>query len=204
MPRVPRLALPLAAVVASMLVLFTVPTEYFVAATFGSTAVMIAASAYLGGIRPRRPAYLSIALGAVSAALLYLVFYGAGWLIGTYHPLGMTSASEGSIYSLIAAPGNPLYLQVAVLLFDATGYEAFFRGVLQKRLQGRLGIMAAPAVAAFDAALHVATFNLVWVGATFVADLAWGLTYHYGKGTQGSFTSHILWDLAIFVVRPIH
>lgn len=204
MPRFPRLAASLAAVVVSMIILFRAPPGYFVAATFGSTGVMVAASAYLGGLRPRRPAYLSIAMGAGSALFLYLAFSAAGWVISSYHPLGMTSASESSIYSLIASPENPLYLQAGVLLFDAAGYEAYFRGTLQKRLQGRLGVLAAPAVAVFDAALHAATFNVVWVGATFVADLVWGLTYYYGKGTQGSFTSHLIWDLAIFIVRPVH
>jgi membrane protease YdiL (CAAX protease family) len=54
-----------------------------------------------------------------------------------------------------------------------------------------------------DAALHIATLNPLWVGATFVTDLVWGLTYHYGRGTQASFTSHLVWDVAIFIIRPI-
>jgi membrane protease YdiL (CAAX protease family) len=115
----------------------------------------------------------------------------------------MTSAAEGSIYSLIASPVNPIYLQAGVLLFDAAGYESFFRGVLQDRLQTRMGVVAAPVVALFDAGLHLATLNLVWVGATFVADLVWGLTYYYGKGKQSSFVSHFVWDLAIFIIRPV-
>jgi membrane protease YdiL (CAAX protease family) len=115
----------------------------------------------------------------------------------------MTSASETSIYSLISAPSNPLYLQVAVLLFDAAGFEGYFRGVLQQRLRPRAGVLSAPAVALVDASVHVVTFNPLWVGATFVTDLLWGLTYHYGKGTQASFTSHLVWDLAIFIIRPI-
>jgi membrane protease YdiL (CAAX protease family) len=187
-----------------MMVLFTVPQSYFVAATFVSTACMLGAALFVGGFRPpKRLGYLSIAAGLASAALLYLIFFAGGWVVDVYHPFGITSASETSIYSLISSPSNPLVLQVGVLLFDSAGYESFFRGVLQEKLRPRTGVMSAPAVALFDACLHIATMNPLWVAATFVTDLVWGLTWHYGRGTQASFTSHFVWDLVIFIVRPI-
>ena len=199
-----RLALGLALVVLSMVALFTLPRGYFVAATFVSMAIMVATAYSVGALRPPPgPKYASIAIGVGTAALLYLVFVAGGALVDSLHPFGMTSASESSIYSLVASPSNPTSIQVLLLLFDSAGYESFFRGVLQKRLTGRVGIAAVPAVALFDACLHILTFNPLWVGATFVTDLVWGLTFHYGKGTTASFTSHFIWDLAIFVVRPI-
>ncbi|MDE1858291.1 MAG: CPBP family intramembrane metalloprotease [Thaumarchaeota archaeon] len=199
-----RLALGLAAVVAAMVVLFAVPAGYFVAATFAATAVMMAGAYALGALRPpKRLGLFALAAGVVSAVALYLVFYLGAAAIDAFHPLGITSASESSIYSLISSPSNPLPLQVGILLFDAAGYESFFRGVLQSRLSKRMGVGAAPAVALLDAALHIVTLNPVWVVATFVTDLVWGVTYHYGRGTQASFASHFLWDLAIFIVRPV-
>ena len=198
-----RLAAGLVIVIGSMLLLFAVPPSYFVAATFVSTSCMIAAAYALGALGARRPLPRPLLLGLASAALLYAIFYAGAWAVSTYHPFGITSASETSIYSLISSPGNPVYLQVLVLLFDSAGFEAFFRGVLQRRLSARFGLLAAPAVALLDAAIHVATLNPLWVGATFVTDLVWGLTCHYGKGVQSSFASHFLWDVAIFVLRPI-
>jgi len=157
------------------------------------------------GLPPGKPGIRIRALvtGLLSAGLLYLLFLGSAAMLNAFRPLGFTSASEASIYSLIASPSNPLYLQVGILLFDAAGYESFFRGVLQNRLQRRMGWASAPAVALFDAGLHIATLNPLWVATTFVADVLWGLTYFYGKGVQASFTSHFLWDVAIFVIRPI-
>ena len=191
-------------VFASMILLFTVPKDYFAAATFLSTGCMIAAAFAIGGIKTgTRLRYASLALGLVSAAVLYLVFYLGGAAVDSLHPFGITSTSESSIYSLIASPSNPLFVQVALLLFDSAGYEAFFRGVLQSRLQAKIGIAAAPAVALLDAGLHVFTLNPIWVGGTFITDVVWGLTFYYGKGTQASFTSHFVWDLAIFIVRPV-
>jgi membrane protease YdiL (CAAX protease family) len=199
-----RLALGLGLVVLSMVALFTLPRGYFVAATFVSTGCMAAVAFWLGALRPPAgPKYASVAVGIGTAALLYLVFVVGGAAIDSFHPFGFTSASETSIYSLIASPSNSLSVQVLLLFFDSAGYEAFFRGVLQKGLTPRMGIAAAPAVALLDACIHLATLNPVWVGGTFVTDLVWGLTYHCGKGTTASFTSHFLWDLAIFLVRPI-
>jgi membrane protease YdiL (CAAX protease family) len=197
------LALGLAVVVASMLLLFTVPASYFAAATFFSTSCMIGAAIALGALRTRRPGVSKVMLGIVAAAMLYFIFYFGAWTIDSFHPFGMTSASESSIYSLIASPSNPLPVQAALLVFDSAGYESFFRGVLQNRLQPRFGARAAFAVALLDAGLHTATLNPVWVGATLVTDLIWGLTYYYGRGVQASFTSHLVWDIAIFLIAPV-
>jgi membrane protease YdiL (CAAX protease family) len=199
-----RLVPALALVLASMVVLFLVPPGLFVAATFGSTICMILAAYYLGALRWRlAPNARPQILGLASAFLLYMIFYLGGAFVDAFHPLGVTSASENTIYSLIASPSNPLLLQVGVLLFDSAGYESFFRGVLQKRLQPRLGLAAAPVVALLDAGMHIITLNPIWVGGTFVTDLVWGITYHYGRGIQSSFASHFLWDLAIFIIRPV-
>jgi membrane protease YdiL (CAAX protease family) len=194
----------LALVFATMAVLFAVPAGYFVAATFVATGCMLVSARRLGALgKPGRVRTGSVAVGLGTAAVLYLVFFLGGAFVDAFHPLGVTSASESTIYSLISSPSNPIYLQVAVLLFDSAGYEAFFRGVLQQRLQARFGAGAALIVALLDSGLHVITLNPIWVGGTFVTDLVWGLTYYRGKGLQSSFTSHFLWDLAIFIVRPI-
>lgn len=199
-----RLGLALVVVVASMALLFEVPRGYFVAATFLATGCMVVAAFALGVTWGNaRPRYRGIALGLAAAALLYLIFYVGGAFVDAYHPLGVTSTSESSIYSLIANPSNPAYLQVLVLLFDAAGFESFFRGALQTRLQARFGVAAAPMVAGVDAAIHILTLNPIWIGGTFLTDLIWGATYYYGKGLQASFVSHFVWDVAIFIVRPV-
>jgi membrane protease YdiL (CAAX protease family) len=199
-----RLVLGLTAVIASMVLLFEVPREYFIAATFVATSCMILAALSLGvAWGNARPRFRALGLGLASAAVLYLVFYIGGSLVDAFHPLGMTAASESEIYSLIAAPSNPVYLQVLVLLFDSAGFESFFRGVLQARLQRRFGVAAAPLAAGLDAGVHILTMNPIWVGGTFLTDLVWGVTYYYGRGLQGSFVSHFVWDIAIFIIRPV-
>lgn len=199
-----KLACGSAAVFASMALLFTVPSTYFVAATFIATGCMAAAAFWLTRFRGIfKPRAVTVAAGLVSAALLYLVFYGGNAAIQVLHPLGVGTSSENSIYSLIASPSNPLALQVGVLAFDAVGYESFFRGVLQTRMEPRLGAASPFAVAALDAGLHIVTLNPLWVVTTFIADSVWGLTYRYTGDLGSSMLSHFVWDVAIFLLFPI-
>lgn len=186
-----------------LVALFLLPKTLFIPATFFVTALMIVAAYVAGGFTRPRLTLRGSALGLVSAGVLYAVFYGGSQAISALSIPGLSPSSEASIYSLIASPANPLAFQLGVLAFDAAGYESFFRGVVQERLRPRLGVGAAPVVAALDAGLHIATLNPLWVATTFVADLAWGLTYHYGRGLSASFTSHLVWDIAIFIVRPV-
>ena len=192
------------AVAASMAVLFLVPQAYFIAATYAATTCMIVVTYLLTRFRGLfRPRVATIAFGLVTAVGLYLIFYLGNLGVTALHPLGMSTANENSIYSLIASPSNPLYSQVAVLAFDAAGYESFFRGVLQTRLEPRMGLGSVFLVALIDALLHVITLNPLWVVTTFIADTVWGLTYYYSKDLTSSVTSHFVWDIIIFIVLPI-
>ncbi len=189
---------------AAMVTLFLLPARYFVSATFVVTALMIGMAYLVGGyVRLPKPTVAAVVLGLASAGGLYAVFFAGNWAIMTFRFPGIGSSNASAIYALIASPSNPLALQVAVLAFDAVGYESFFRGALQRKLQPRLGVGAAPVVAALDAALHLATLNPLWVATTFVADLAWGLTYFRANNLTASLTSHFVWDLAIFIIRPV-
>jgi len=199
-----RLAVGLAVVVASMVVLFTVPPRYFVAATYGSMACMIGATYLITRYRGLfRPSGSSLAFGLATAVALYALFYLGNAGVTALHPFGMSPGSEASIYSLIASPSNPLYLQVGVLAFDAVGYESFFRGVLLARLSRRTGVGAVFLVALLDAALHIVTMNPLWVATTFVADSVWGVTYYRTGDLTSSVTSHFVWDVVIFLLLPI-
>lgn len=188
-----------------MVVLMLVPSDRFVTATFAATTCMIVASLAMGGYRTLfRPSPKSIGLGLGIAALLYLVFIGGNAGIAAMHPFGIGASNENSIYSLIASPSNPWYLQLLVLMFDAVGYESYFRGVLQRLLGGPLRGAAPVAVAAIDAGIHVLSMNPLWVASTFIVDTFWGLGFRLTKDLTGNVVSHFVWDILIFVVFPIH
>ena len=199
-----RTVLGLVVVIAGMAPLFALPKAEFVLSTFVATSCMAVVAVASGGYRKRfAPRPRTIAAGLVSAAGLYLLFLVGNQAIAAYRPFGIGPQAEGSIYSLIASPSNPVALQVLVLAFDAVGFESYFRGTLQAWTGPRLGSASPLAVAAVDALIHVASLNPLWVATTFVADSVWGLTYHRTGDLASSMTSHFLWDLAIFIIRPV-
>ena len=199
-----KAVLGLAIVVVGMSPLFEFPKEDFATATVIATTCMALVAVASGGYRRLfSPRLWTLAAGLFSAAALYALFYAGSLAISAFHPLGMGTQAESSIYHLIASPGNPLAVQAAVLAFDSFGFESYFRGSLQTLLTPRLGVGAPFAVAAADAMIHLASFNLLWVVATFVVDSVWGLTYHGTRDLTSSMLSHFVWDVAIFIVAPV-
>jgi len=199
-----RLAAGSLFVIASMAVMFELPPQYFITAAFASTTCMVAVSLWMRGYRELvRPSSRSIVLGLASAVALYLTFVVGNLAISAVHPFGIGPNNASSIYSLIASTSNPLYVQLLVLLFDAVGYESFFRGILQRRARRLAGGAAPLAVALADSAIHVLTLNPLWVVTTFIVDATWGYTYLYAKDLTSSMTSHFVWDLLIFVIIPV-
>ena len=199
-----RAALGLAVVAAGMAPLFVLPKGDFALSTFIATGCMAAVAVASGGYRRLfAPRAWTLALGLVAAAGLYALFYAGNMAIAAFHPLGVGTQAETSIYALIASSGNPLPLQVLVLACDSLGFESYFRGTLQALATPRLGGAAPFAVAAVDALIHAASFNLLWVVATFMADSVWGLTYYRTGDLSSSVLSHLVWDVAIFMVAPI-
>jgi Type II CAAX prenyl endopeptidase Rce1-like len=196
------LAGELSLVVAAMAAMLLVRREYFVPAAFGATLCMT--GVWLFESRPGlpRPNPRALAAAAAAAAGLYAVFYLGNLGVTALHPFGIGPSAEQSIYSLIATPGNPILLQAALLVSDSVGYEGFFRGVVAARLRPRYGAKAVLIAAVADSCIHLLSFNPLWAATTLVADAAWGAAYLYG-GLQASMPSHLLWDIAIFMVAPI-
>ena len=194
--------LSLVVVVASMVLMFVAPAGSFIALAFLSTSCMTASWVLLSPLRRPAVAPLRITAGVASAFLLYGIFYLGNAGISVLHPLGIGAASESAIYSLIASPQNPLTKQIGILFLDSVGYEGYFRGTIQSRLQKKMGTKAILIVALADAAIHAVTLNPLWVATTFVADTVWGATYRMG-GLHTSMASHFAWDLAVFIIAPI-
>jgi membrane protease YdiL (CAAX protease family) len=97
---------------------------------------------------------------------------------------------------------------VAILIFDALGFESYFRGTLQNFIVKRItnkkyrsgGVFLA---AACDSVIHLLSLNPLWVVTTFIADSVWGLTFYKTRDLTSSAASHLIWDIVIFIVAPI-
>lgn len=195
-----------AIVFAGMLLLFLPHgSPYFVYGVFTATFCMVFVAIWLTKYRDLfKPKPWTIAVGIISAALLYGIFYEGNTLIADIKPLGIGQTSEGSIYGLISS--HQIELQILILALDAIGFESYFRGTLQNRLalsMGNKAILSVFLSALVDASFHLISLNPLWVITTFIADSVWGLTYFYTKDLSSSMLSHFIWDLGIFVINPI-
>jgi len=146
--------------------------------------------------------FKAIALGLVSAAILYFIFW-AGKSISVMI-LPFSGGQIGGIYHKGA--GTPMWV-IAPLLFFVTGpcEELYWRGYLQKNLMMRFGQWQGWLLAtAIYAAVHIWSFNFMLIGAAAVAGAFWGAMYWRLKNLTPVIISHSVWSAVIFAVFPMH
>jgi membrane protease YdiL (CAAX protease family) len=141
-----------------------------------------------------------IALGVLSAAALYGVFYLGSALVRRFLPMG--GDGIGAVYALKS--GAPtLRIGLLLLLVIGPGEELFWRGYLQRTWQNRIGCASAlPFAVAIYSAVHVASGNPVLVLAAAVCGLFWGVLYQRSGSVLLVAVSHTVWGLAVFLLFP--
>ena len=141
-----------------------------------------------------------IALGVASAAALYAIFYLGNGLVRRFLPTG--SEGIGAVYALKHGVSR-LRIGLLLALVIGPGEELFWRGYLQRTWQKKLSrATALPFTVAVYAAVHVAGGNPVLVLAAAVCGLYWGILYQRSNSVLAVAVSHLLWDLAVFLLFP--
>jgi hypothetical protein len=141
-----------------------------------------------------------IALGLLSAAVLYGVFFAGNMASRAIFPFAgsgieriygfKSGASTVRIVFLMALPIGP-------------GEELFWRAYLQRRWAARFGRWGGFAAAAVLYTLvHAAGGNLMLVLAAGVCGFFWGWLYLRTGSILLVAVSHTAWDLAVFVIFP--
>lgn len=145
--------------------------------------------------------FRSVALGVLSAAVLYLIFF-LGNRLAPYVVYG-APAQVGGIYGL--GGGTNRFLVFLLLLFiTGPGEEIFWRGFLQSRMMARWGDVTGYLVATLIyAAVHLFSGNVVLTCAALVAGAFWGALYLWRRDLLLLVVSHSLWSATIFAVAPI-
>ena len=84
------------------------------------------------------------------------------------------------------------------------GEELFWRGFLQRRLQGLLGRRIGWLLATgIYASIHLATGNPILVLAAGVCGAFWGWLYLRYRSMLLNAVSHTVWDIIIFILLPL-
>jgi hypothetical protein len=131
---------------------------------------------------------LDIAQGLGSAAILYGIFGIGDQLARRFMPRG--SKEIGDIYALRSLdPPKEIGARLATVIGPAE--ELFWRGFVQRL-----------AAAAAYGGVHLVTGNATLVGAAAVAGIYWGLLRALGMSMPALITSHIAWDIWIFLLAP--
>ncbi len=145
--------------------------------------------------------FRKIALGVLSAAALYGVFYLGNGLVRRFLPMG--GEGIGAVYALRAG-AQALRIGLLLLLVIGPGEELFWRGYLQRTWQKKLGNASAlPLTVAVYTAVHVASGNPVLVLAAAVCGLFWGILYQRSGSVLLVAVSHTVWDIAVFLLFPL-
>jgi len=148
-----------------------------------------------------RPAR-KVALGVLSAGVLYAVFW-LGDKICRY----LLAGAGSDISAIYAFKGDTPAIRIVLLMIFVIGpgEELFWRGFLQRRFENLLGKRSGWLLAAaVYTAVHLASGNPILVLAAGVCGLSWGWLYGRYRSMSLNAVSHTIWDVAVFVLFPLH
>ncbi len=150
----------------------------------------------------------NVALGILSAAFLYAVFWLGNQglaLISRILPTLLPDPSS-QVEAVYANRGDLPPLIVGGLLFFPIGFgeELFWRGYVQKQFSKKWDATRGFAVTTLlYTAIHIPTGNPVLILAALTCGIFWGGLYRLTGSLVAVLVSHMLWDPAILVLWPI-
>jgi membrane protease YdiL (CAAX protease family) len=151
-------------------------------------------------LRRERARGRDVMSGLASAATLYGIFRLGDRLARRIMPSG--DREIGAIYDLRTAAPRPA-IAAALATLIGPGEELFWRGLVQRNLQQRLGPLRGWLVASsIYGAIHLVSLNLTLTAAATTAGLFWGGIYARDRRLAPLVISHITWDIWIFLIAP--
>lgn len=143
-------------------------------------------------LRAMRPRLRDVVFGLASAGVLYGIFQIGDRVARAVMPRGAKEISD--IYELRTID-TPESIGARLGAVIGPAEELFWRGFVQRRAGG------IAAAAAYGGA-HLVTGNTTLIGAASVAGIYWGMLRALGMSMPALITSHIAWDIWIFLLAP--
>ncbi|MFC2107465.1 lysostaphin resistance A-like protein [Bacteroidota bacterium] len=140
--------------------------------------------------------------GIVSAVILYFVFYFGNTI--TRYLFDFAGQGIEQVYGFKGSAA-PIRIVLLMLVIIGPGEEIFWRGVLQRNLEKRMGKWAGFIIGTIIyTGVHVFTGNVMLIVAALVAGLFWGYMFMRYKSMLMNVVSHTIWDITVFVFLPFH
>jgi CAAX protease family protein len=178
------------------------PPEFFaVAALFSAAWIALSATAAPPGLLARlRPTAVDVLLGLATGAALYGLTRTFLW------------ATCGGLSEVLCRPMVEMYVRfetralfpaLALVLLIAPAEELFWRGVVQARLEPRLGAARAVALAtALAVAAALASGERFLALATLPTYALWGALAAWRRSLVPAIVSHAIWSVLVASLAP--
>jgi len=141
-------------------------------------------------------------MGIFAAVLLYSAFWSGNEWIKQFFPSSIANIRK--IYDFRQGAAD-FRIAILMILIIGPGEELFWRAYLQRRLSKQIGRFQAFVFVVFlYAGVHAASGNPYLVLAAFAGGLFWGWIYFRLESIIVNSASHILWDIAVFLLFPFH
>ena len=167
-----------------------------------NTGAVLGTLAIAGDASLQRPRLRrrDIALGLGIAAGLYGIFQVGDRMARRILPAG--DENIGAIYRLRdLRPKEEIAARLAAVVGPAE--ELFWRGLLQRSAMRRWGALPGISLAAGAyGGVHLVTGNPALIGAATVAGVYWSIWAALGTPMAALITSHVVWDIWIFLLAP--
>ncbi len=138
--------------------------------------------------------------GFASALVLYIIFFLGNILVR--HIFDFAGGDIQNVYGFKGDAGL-WRISLLMLLIIGPGEELFWRAYIQRKLAGKIGKTGGFLLAtAIYTLVHVPTGNLILILAALVCGLFWGWLYMKYNSVLMNSVSHIVWDIAVFVLLP--
>jgi membrane protease YdiL (CAAX protease family) len=145
--------------------------------------------------------FYSVAAGALSAVILYGIFY-MGYILSPYIVPGAVH-QVGGIYGM-GTHTDKFLIGLLLLFVTGPGEEIFWRGFLQENLMAKFGNATGFIMTTLIyGGVHIFSLNFMLIMAAFVAGAFWGGLYLWKRNLSLVIVSHSLWSAVIFAVFPI-
>jgi membrane protease YdiL (CAAX protease family) len=138
--------------------------------------------------------------GLFSAGILYFIFY-----FGNYFSNLIFDFASGQINSVydFKLGQNGLAIGLFMFFWIAPAEEIFWRGMIQRKLNSKIGDFYGWIIAAVLYSLaHIWSANFMLIMAALVCGLFWGWIYRKTGSLWPGIISHAVWDIAIFFIFP--
>lgn len=143
----------------------------------------------------------NLAVAIFSGLLMYGLFYIGK--IGSAHLFPDKLAAVADLYMTVQPELSWHY--IALFLVIIPGEELFWRGYIQKHIEGRFEnkLVVIIISSLLYTSANIYTFNSLFLLATFAGGVVWGTLYMWKRNIFLTILSHLIFNLFFLVLFPL-